>query len=264
MNFKVSSEAVNKLYDDTVHPVAVEVGKTLSMVPRAINAALSPAVQWIMQKEYNLAETKQALEEKLSSVDPEKISSPPPYIAFPAVEAISHCMGSSELFDLYANLLSKALCTDTRDTVHPAFVEIIKQLSPIDALVLREFTYRNNVIPACTLSICQKHSGVYIVNQPQEQSYSLELISDIHLSGFSECQIRSSVDNLKRLGLISMKEIVLTQPNVYDFIEKSELYNDLFIQYVDGTNKYIETNKKILYTSSFGKCFCDVCILGIE
>ena len=39
-------------------------------------------------------------------------------------------MNSKELRDLYANLPAKAMNSDTKDTVHPAYLETIKQLSP--------------------------------------------------------------------------------------------------------------------------------------
>ena len=47
-----------KLYDDLVQPTAKQLGKTLELIPRSINAALSPAWNWVIHREYNMAETE--------------------------------------------------------------------------------------------------------------------------------------------------------------------------------------------------------------
>ena len=91
-----------------------------------------------MHREYNVAETEKLLSQKLKNVDPNKIVQPEPYVAVPALQAISYSMNNDELRNLYANLLSKSMNIDTKDSVHPSFVEIIKQLSPFDAILLKK------------------------------------------------------------------------------------------------------------------------------
>lgn len=121
-------ETVPDLYTDALQPTTQESGKTLSLIPRTINAALVPLRQWIAEREYNLAETEKLLAQKLEHVGEDKIVTPEPYVAVPAIQAISYCKNSNELRDLYANLLAKAMNSDTKDLVHPSFVEIIKQI----------------------------------------------------------------------------------------------------------------------------------------
>ena len=108
-------ETVPGLYDDALKPAAQESGKTLSLIPRAINAALAPIRQWIAQKEYNVAETEKLLAKKLEKLDQQKIVTPEPYVAVPAIQAISYSMNSQELRELYANLLAKSMNSDTKD-----------------------------------------------------------------------------------------------------------------------------------------------------
>ena len=115
------------LYEDALQPTIQEVGKFVARIPRAINAAFSGLDKWILNKEYAIDETKKLLAQKLADVDPEKIVEPEPYVAVPAIQAISYSMNSEELRNLYANLLAKAMNSDTKDFVHPSFVEIIKQ-----------------------------------------------------------------------------------------------------------------------------------------
>ena len=118
-------EIFPEAYDDVIKPAAVEVGKTLALIPSAVNAALLPVRQWILERDFKLAEIEKLLAQKLSSVEAEKIQTPETYVAIPALQAISYSYDSDELRELYANLLAKAMNLDTKDQVHPSFVEMI-------------------------------------------------------------------------------------------------------------------------------------------
>ena len=106
-------QTVPELYQDAFQPTVQETGKLVSRIPRAINAAFSGLDKWILNREYSIDETKKLLAQKLENVEPEKIVEPEPYVAIPAIQAISYSMNSEELRDLYANLLAKAMNTDT-------------------------------------------------------------------------------------------------------------------------------------------------------
>ena len=135
-------KATPTIYKDALQPTVQEVGKFAARIPRAINAAFSGIDKWILNKEYAIDETKKLLAQKLENVEPEKIVTPEPYVAIPAIQSISYSMNSDELRNLYANLLAKAMNSDTKDLVHPSFVEIIKQMSPIDSLVFKTIMER--------------------------------------------------------------------------------------------------------------------------
>ena len=167
------------LYEDALQPTIQEVGKFVARIPRAINAAFSGLDKWILNKEYAIDETKKLLAQKLADVDPEKIVEPEPYVAVPAIQAISYSMNSEELRNLYANLLAKAMNSDTKDFVHPSFVEIIKQMSPIDSLVFKIIMERdaNPLIDLVYEKIEGKNFSIPIASQTISTN-----ISDIDVS----------------------------------------------------------------------------------
>ncbi|MCI5510993.1 MAG: DUF4393 domain-containing protein [Eubacterium sp.] len=134
-----------------------EVDTTSALLVRAIHAALSPLEKWVMQKEYNLAATKKLLEAKLQETPVENIITPPSYVAVPALQAISYCMDDDQLRDMFAELLAHAMNTDTVDNVHPTYVEIIKQMSPYDAVVLKKLV-KQIVIPCIGIKYVHKES----------------------------------------------------------------------------------------------------------
>lgn len=262
---KNSCDAIkSQIYTDLLQPAAIESGKILERIPRAINAALSFIDCWILKKELNLASTKEILAQKLSSVDPEKIVPPESYIAVPTMQSISYCISNAVLHNLYANLLAKAMFSDTKEKVHPAFVEIIKQLSPADALTLKEISFKS-CIPASKLSIVLNQCGMHLTNTYAQEKFCLDYIFDIHPLSLSEEEIRISIDNLKRLGLVFLNDFVLSGDSTYDFVKHSELYSLISKELAEVTTNgqntgYIHIYKMCLSLSPMGKLFCDICL----
>lgn len=265
-NFELPNETIDKVYDDVLHPASSELGKTGGLLTRAINAALAPLEIWTLKKEYNIKQVKIELENSLSSVDPNKIVSPDSYVAVPALQAISYSMSSEELCNLYANLLAKSMVSDTKEKVHPSFVEIIKQLSPIDALVFKTFSKRD-AIPVANLGIVMLQKGAYLVGTAPEQRLYPDLISDIVISSVPEEQIRVSLDNLMRIGLVQLHNFALKKYQPYSFVELSNLYSEVSEKFKElnmdePTADYIQIDKKCLSITSLGMQFRSVCIDG--
>lgn len=114
-----------------------QADKTTGLLIRAVHAALSPLEKWVIHKEYNIEATRRLLEKKLQDIPVENICTPPSYIGVPALQAISYCMDDEELRNMYAELLAHAMNSDTISNVHPTYVEIIKQMSPYDAVIFQ-------------------------------------------------------------------------------------------------------------------------------
>lgn len=259
-------ETINKAYDDLIHPAASEAGKTLGILAHAITAALSPLEIWSLNKEYNVKQIKAELEKSLSSVDPEKIISPEPYVAVPAIEAISYSINNKELCALYANLLAKSMISDTKDKVHPAFVEIIKQLSPNDALIFKECSTRN-IIPAAKLSIIMIQKGLHMSGSAPLQQLALDLVADISFSFISEEQVRVSLDNLIRTGLLQLNNFSLEDATSYNFIKSSDVYLKLTERFhelnaIEPTADHIHIDRKCISVTALGNLFREICIDG--
>lgn len=268
-NFKKASETVPEIYDDALKPTIKETGKMLSLVPRAINAALSPLQKWIAQREYSVAETEKLLAEKLENVDVEKIVTPDAYVAVPAFQAISYSMSSVELYDLYSNLLAKSMVDGYKQDVHPAFIEIIKQFSPNDALVLKEISNSDTVIGAASMAIVLKQKGLHIVGSPQKVKYCSDRVYDIHCSSLSEDQIRISINNLERLGIISFYSDYSPSDIDFGFVKNTALYSEFQktfdeLKETEEEPECIQINRKYFSLTPLGSLFCKICILGIS
>lgn len=252
----VAAEVAKAVYEDAGHEIIQPTGKTLSLIPRAVRAALQPCEKWIMQREYNLEVFKKLLDYKLAHVDPEKIVTPESYVAVPALQAVTYCMDNEELRNMYANLLAKSMNEATKNGVHPSYVEIIKQLCPDEAKLLC-YLMENPQVPAV---------GIRITNKP-EDGYAnvINLFSDIGYK--SNCENPDSIErylyNLIRLGLVE-------NPDGVGFIDEEMYHNVLSHPFVkemlkdtEGKNEklpHATTVKKLIQMTAFGEQFCKICI----
>ena len=246
-----------KLYDDGLQPAVQETGKILARIPQAINAAFSSLDIWIANKDYNVAETKVLLAKKLENVEPEKIVPPEPYVAVPAIQSICYSMNSEELRNMYANLLANSMNSDIKDSVHPAFVEIIKQLSPFEAKLLNSFSTAKH-FPIITIrkSIDDNNSvGGDFFKHIMAPKFGINLNNIVDFA--------IAIDNLLRLNLVSADYTKsYDDKNLYNSIINSELFLEV--------KKYINSSPKInhcvpvfgiLKISDLGESFIKICII---
>lgn len=247
-------EIVTDVYVDVGRPVAKPTGELLGLVPRAIKAALSPLEKWIMQREYNIAETEKLLELKLENTNPEDIEPPEPYVAVPALQNISYCMDDETLRDIYANLLASAMRKDKKDKVHPAYVEIIKQLCPDEAILLKYLDI-HNTIPAVDIKFTFKNGETGL----QKNNFT-------PIAEMAGCQYPRRAnryfDNLFRLGLVkkSSNEWFIDESR-YDIIfnhpEFKKDYN--FFNNPKAVSK-VECIKSVYEITEFCLFFLDACL----
>ena len=234
-----------------------EMDKTSALVIRAIHAALSPLEKWVMHKEYNLAETKKLLEEKLKNIPAENIITPPSYVAVPALQSIAYCMDDSELRDMYAELLAHSMNIDTTNNVHPTFVEIIKQMSPFDAIVFKELI-KDLVVPCIDIKY---------MNKSTKASYPVhDIVAFSNLDNFPLISTQISLENLERLRLIEVnKSVKYNNPSKYDELKHSvKIISDNFVN--DNINTFNINEYQIIYDEfvilirGFGQFFARACL----
>lgn len=246
------------LYEDALQSTTQESGKTLALIPRAINAALVPLRQWIAEREYKIAETEKLLAQKLEHVGEEKIVTPEAYVAVPAIQAISYSMDSEELRNLYANLLSKAMNSDTKNLVHPSFVEIIKQMSPIDSTVFKTIMERG-VNPIMDLLYAKFNNSKYRI--PIAKITIATNISDIDIAPVESISV--SIDNLIRLGLICIPDGSYAENYLYNTILSSPYYMEQKLLHPDTSDGFsFFADKKMIAKNNLGNAFYKICVIG--
>lgn len=247
-------EAIDKVKDTKTFS---EADKSGSLIIRAINAALSPLEKWILQKEYNVAETKKLLEEKLQNVGIDKIVTPPSYIGVPALQAISYCMDDEQLRDMYAELLANAMNIDTVTNVHPTYVEIIKQMSPFDATVFKELL--KTLVQPCI--------GISYRNKRTSASYPIQdIVAFVDLERFPLVPTQISLENLERLKLIDI-EHSSKYSNEEPYEQLKHSVKNIIEKFIEDNNKEFDKNSyEVVYKEytilirGFGQFFARACL----
>ena len=229
------AQTAGKTYDDLAHPTAHATGQIVSFIPRTIKVWLGKWEKWILNGEYAIRETEKLLEEKLKRIPEDKIVEPEPYVAVPAIQQLSYSLDSEELRELYANLLASSMNSDKKNDVHPAFVDIIKQLTPSEAKLL-------SCIYGCPYSsVLLKNDGLYTIDNIQEGSYTVgSAIEGVSVALLDRSILSVGLDNLVRLGLLTVQKLVSSEPE---------------------TMKIVITETSLAYElTAFSHNFCEICI----
>jgi hypothetical protein len=131
---------VNKAFG----PVAEEFGNEICPLGKEVGAVGLRAARVLLQPVSGLVWGFERMEEWIANSIAPKIGKIPPQfrvepkliIAGPAIESMKYCGSEPHLRDMFANLLATSMDARVSSKAHPAFVEIVKQLSPDEARIL--------------------------------------------------------------------------------------------------------------------------------
>lgn len=239
-------------YSDLIQPTAKSIGNTLSLFPRTIGVWLGKWEKWIINGERSIELTKQAVQEKLIRIPEEKLSEPEPNIAIPAIQQLSYCYDCEELRNMYANLLVTSMNIDTKSSAHPAFVDIIKQLTPDEAKFIKSLDYSYQFYPLVDIIAENNNNSFHYLLKNFTVRKSAEL-------SCPDC-ISTYIENLARLSIIEIHDTTfISNAHAYKEIENTEKISSLIKTNEEG---YITRLKKKAYTvTDFGMNFISACVL---
>lgn len=251
---ETTKAVVSDVYKDAFQPTLKAAGSIVALPLQIVDAALSGPKLWVAEKQYNYERTKELLAEKLKDVPPEKIVPPDNYVAVPALQQISYCFDSDELRDMYANLLAASMHEDKKWGIHPAFVDIIKQLTPDEAKLLK-------ILPPSMYS----SRPVIEVHLKNNDGYQI-LYSNYTDIADGVCEnpqnISAYIENLDRLKLIDLDMgRFLVDESQYERLKNSPTIRQITRDTLPDGYNYDYKNGSFRL-SSFGLSFTKMCILG--
>lgn len=246
------TQTAGSAYNDVAHPAAQATGQLVSFIPRTIRVWFGKWEKWIINGEYAIKETEKLLEKKLENISPEKIVEPEPYVAIPAIQQLSYSLDSEELREMYANLLASSMNKDTKSNVHPSFVDIIKQLCPDEAKLLKFLSTKDS----------QPLIDV-VLNKPNGSGFNTILHNFSNIAeGVCENhgEIFSYLDNLERLKFIKIYDnMYITNNAVYKPLEEHTSVKRLMNSKVNDGESY-EIKKHLFELTAFARNFISICL----
>ncbi|MBS4191769.1 DUF4393 domain-containing protein [Bacillus sp. FJAT-49705] len=198
---------------------------------------------------------KNELVDAVSAIPDENLIEPPLSIVGPALEASKYYIEEEELRKMFAKIVASSMDDRKASLAHHSFVEIIKQLSPLDAQNIALFK-GNYHLPLVNYGV--KRDG----------NNKITTITNVFLSN-PECTdirvIRSSITNLHRLGLVDFRfDILFNDGQKYDVFTHHPVFNNVVSASIKDLNEFPNAepfiDKGVIEITPFGSDFLSVCL----
>ena len=251
-NIELSTDLDKKVYKDVVSPSFKETGDLVALAPRSLRALLLPLENWITKREYNRKATQKILEDKLKNVPEDLLDEPELYVGVPALEGLSYTIDNETLREMYANLLASSMRKDKKADVHPAYAQIIKEISPDEARVLKDISVSSGVW----------HPLVWV--REYKSRISSKVLAQRYTNAFEYIRdpkrIASLIDNLERLKLVEVKEnSAVSDESSYEYIENSDYIKRLLSKNLEEGH-FLKVEKGSMRLTNFALGFINICI----
>lgn len=246
----VTAKVIPELAGKALGPAAEELGKGLVTVSKLVNMALSPVEGVVWGYEQIRGYIVESLSRKLDGTAPEDILSPPANVAVPAIEALRYTGTISELRELFSNLLATAMKSDSQSIAHPAFVDIIKQLSVDEAKILSSIVVNKRYPLLCEAHYDDKDpESTYEYLYPEFTSLCRKACVEF------EENSKSYLGNLQRLNIFEIRH-----SGIEELVEKDSGYA---LRPYDDVMAYelSASRSEALYVTSFGQQFLKACVI---
>lgn len=238
-----------------VKEAGANLGQTALTLTKAINNVLLPlaAVNFAFEKArtYFKKKFESDISAKTAAIPAECIVEPKASIAGPVLQGLAFSHEEPNLKDMYLSLLATAMDSRSASDAHPAYVEIIKQLSSEEARLLPALL-RLRSMPIAQIKKTETDKPGWLLLQTHVTNLR-DLASNLPVE---DPRQTAMVDNWIRLGLVRVQYTEwLAVEDAYGWVEERPEYQRIKQQYErDGVVK-IMFDKGMLSRTAFGDQF---------
>ncbi|SHK26440.1 DUF4393 domain-containing protein [Xylanibacter ruminicola] len=242
-----------EVYKDAARPAVSEVG---AVAGRTVKALLAPirGFLWCWEKIEDYVEKE--VQKRLEKVPEERLKSPDPEIAVPLLQSLTYTAQNETLREMYIALLANSMDKGKENIVHPSYVEIIKKMNRLDALLFEKLSeesgYRMIVNPRISISGTNKFIAGVLP----------EWYLGWTIEEYDEFSISASLVRLSKFGIIDL---------MYDRSINGADYQGLW--HTPFTEKMLEAQKflrpydsleitatnSVVFVNDYGKQFRQAC-----
>ncbi|EHU5194267.1 Abi-alpha family protein [Vibrio parahaemolyticus] len=135
----INSKVVEKVYDDAISSPMVEVSKIGVDVVKSARLLLAPLqIAASFQDRFELF-----LQNLNTRVPEQELVQAPAEVTSVSLEKMKYLDSDNPLWKMFEELLINASSSKTQSNVHPSFATIISQLSPDEAVMLYELSFKD-------------------------------------------------------------------------------------------------------------------------
>jgi len=247
---------LKEIYGDLLKPGVRQVGSAIEAVLGLGNTILWPLHLLNQRARLNLQASLESYREKMAKVPIEQVVAPPPELAVPIAEKFPY-LENEDIRELFTSLLTMASSSGTNHSAHPSFTNVINNLCPDEAQLLRNFV-GTRAIPF-----------VYVryVNARQDR---FTQICDIHIRTkhgirltFKE-NLSAYISNLEGLGILKLDRSTSTLDEDQYLVLEGDV-KTAFANYKAPDGYPIQQiNKGRIDVTDFGIMFIRSCIATVE
>lgn len=233
---------------------AKEAGKGLARLAKnavhTVEVALLPlaAVSFGYTKAKDYFENKfpDDLGEKIKDIPDEDIIEPSPSVVAPALQGLGFSSDEPSLKEMYLKLIASAMDGRAAKKAHPAFAEIIKQLTAEEATILDAGLGKMHEFPVVTLQLT---STSYVGFKAVARNVPSVEYNHLPIKGFARM-----ADNWERLGLFEIRyDQNLLADGSYSWVPYHPIYRRL--QENLKPEESITIAEGVMGVTDFGRAF---------
>lgn len=254
---KVADEVTKlapEIYKDLVKPAAQEVG---SVAGRSAKALLSPvrAFLWSWEKIEELV--VDGVNKRLEKIPEDHRKTPAPEIAVPLIQSLSYTAQNETLREMYLNLLANSMNVAMDKSVHPSFVELIKQMNALDAKVFDKLASTDIYQKVINSKVSIKDRGKIFIGATPEWFIGWKI------DGHDIFETSSSILRLSKFGLLELMFDRIAGEDGYDKLKNHPELATILEKYKKANPSLeleLTETKSILYVNEYGKQFRNACM----
>lgn len=149
------------------------IARSARTIAQTIEVCLKPLTvvhyAYVKGRAYYEEKFQPRLEERTKDIPADSVQDPAPAVAAQVLQNLAFAHDEPSLEDMYLNLLGTAMDARLpRDSAHPAFVEVIRQLTPLEATLLKEVCLRFDILP-----VVQLRKKIANSNSPRDGSHTV-------------------------------------------------------------------------------------------
>lgn len=207
---------------------------------------------YIAERPYKLDKELKKMRAKYDSIPSEYQVEPSSFIALHGVEELNYSLDEEHLKKMFENLLISDMDARKKGRVLPSYIEIIKQLSKEDALLL-QFLKENQIMNDPIIKI------KYIIDDKGNFTYAS---NNLFLVTNNNYKILNSIviDNLLRLNIVNISfDLHRSDENIYSKCF-SQIKDSTLFQKLPNGAKELGHSDGIIQITDFGKNFMNICL----
>lgn len=229
------------------------VGRAAVTLTAALNNCLLPiaAVNFAFDKakQYFGGLFQKDIAEATAEIPIEALVEPKPSLAGPALQALSFSHDEPDLKALYIKLLATSMDSRSASQAHPAFVEILRQLTAKEARTLK-LVLKAIQIPICNINLKYQSGGRRTLHPNL-----IDLRNSATNQPLVDADLPAMIDNWVRLGLVNVDfDRWIQDEEKYSWIKSRP---EFVISQAENKelNTEVEPQKGVMSRTAFGTLF---------